>query len=132
MMRKLARILLVISTVTLGLVSGMAQGHHNFAAQYDAEKTAQLQGVVVKVDWLNPHAYFYIDVTDEKTGEVLTWACELGAPVSLMRRGWTRHSLSIGEIVNVEGNLSRDGSTSLSAFSVILESSGQKLFSGQN
>ncbi len=113
------------------LMSSLAISHHNFAAQYDSEKPISLQGVVVKVDWLNPHAYFYIDVTDEASGEVVTWACELAAPASLTRRGWNRNTLTIGEIVNVEGSLARDGSPSLSTSAVVVDSTGQRLFSSQ-
>lgn len=117
-----------------GLVAGVAMGasaataHHAFTAQYDADKPVSLTGVVVKIDWLNPHAYFYIDVTDEATGEVETWASEMSSPVALMRRGWTRNSLRIGDVVAVEGILARDGSASLNAQSIVLTSTGQKLF----
>jgi len=101
--------------------------HHAFTAQYNPESTAGLTGVVVKIEWLNPHAYFYVDVTDEN-GEVTTWACELASPVGLMRRGWTRNSLSIGDVVEVNGAPARDGSPSLNAQSVVLTSTGQRLF----
>lgn len=108
--------------------AGPSAAHHAFTAQYDAEKTASVTGVVVKIEWLNPHAYFFIDVTDESTGEVVTWACELTSPVGLMRRGWTRNSMAVGDVVVVEGVLARDGSTSLNAQSVVLTSTGQRLF----
>lgn len=104
-----------------------ADAHHAFTAQYDADRPAELTGVVVKIEWLNPHAYFYVDVTDEN-GEVTTWACELTSPVGLMRRGWTRNSLAIGDVVEVSGALARDGSASLNAQSVILTGTGQRLF----
>jgi hypothetical protein len=84
--------------------------------------------VVVKIEWLNPHAYFFIDVTNEATGEVETWACELTSPVGLMRRGWTRNSLTIGDVVEVEGALARDNGRAINAASVVLTSTGQRLF----
>jgi Family of unknown function (DUF6152) len=110
------------------LWAGPSAAHHAFTAQYDAAQTATLTGVVVKIEWLNPHAYFFVDVTDEASGEVQTWACELTSPVGLMRRGWTRNSLAIGDVVVVEGVLARDGTASLNAQSVVLTSTGQRLF----
>ena len=109
-----------------------ACAHHAFIAQYDDARPVSLSGVVVKVEWLNPHAYFYVDVTQEATGEIVNWACELTSPVGLMRRGWTRNSLKIGDLVTVEGPLARDGSASLSAESVVLVDSGTRLFFGTN
>jgi len=117
--------------VTLLTGSHVAQAHHAFTAQYDADAHIELTGVVVKVEWLNPHAYFYIDVEDEETGEVTTWACELGSPVSMLRQGWTRESLVLGEYLEVEGALSRDGTPALNASRVVVESTGQRLFSRQ-
>ncbi len=111
--------------------SGSVIAHHAFSAQYDADAPVQLTGVVVKVDWLNPHAYFYIDVEDPATGAVTTWACELGSPVSMQRQGWTREALVLGETLQVEGSKARDGSASMSASAVVVESSGQRLFSRQ-
>lgn len=109
-----------------------ASAHHAFIAQYDESRPASLRGVVVKVEWLNPHAYFYVDVTEEATGEIVNWACELSSPVVLMRRGWTRNSLQIGDEVTVEGPLARNGSASLSAESVVLAETGMRLFFGTN
>ena len=112
--------------------SATATAHHAFIAQYDDSRPVSLSGVVVKVDWLNPHAYFYLDVTEKATGEIVNWACELTSPVGLMRRGWTRNSLRIGDEVTVEGPLARDGSASLSAESVVLVETGRRLFFGTN
>lgn len=109
-----------------------ASAHHAFIAQYDDSRPTSLNGVVVKIDWLNPHAYFYVDVAEEATGKIVNWACELTSPVGLMRRGWTRNSLRIGDVVTVEGPLARDGSASLSAESVVLVESGRRLFFGAN
>ena len=129
MARKIYLTLLTLFALTLG--SQAAFGHHAFTAQYDAEARKELTGVVIKVEWLNPHAYFYIDVEDPETGEVTTWACELGSPVSMIRQGWTRESLVLGELLIVEGALARDGSPSMSASRVVVESTGQRLFSRQ-
>lgn len=105
-----------------------AVAHHAFTAQYDSAQRATLTGVVTRIEWLNPHAYFYIDVTDEASGAIASWACELTSPVGLMRRGWTRNSMKIGDEVVVDGILARDGSATLNAQSVTLTSTGQTLF----
>jgi len=120
--------IVVSSAMSLAFV-GIAHAHHAFSAQYDPDDPATLTGVVVKIEWLNPHAYFFIDVTDDKTGEISTWACELTSPVGLMRRGWTRNSLTIGDVVEVEGALARDGGFAINAASVVLTSTGRRLFS---
>ena len=109
--------------------SPLTFAHHAFTAQYDADARTDLTGVLVKVEWLNPHAYFYLDVEDPETGEVTTWACELGSPVSMLRQGWTREALVLGEIYYVEGALARDGSASMNASRVVIESTGERLFS---
>jgi hypothetical protein len=125
---KYSRSVLVATCGTLGLLPHAAFAHHAFSAQYDNTKQANLTGVVTKIEWLNPHAYFFIDVTDEESGEITSWACELTSPVGLMRQGWTRNSMKIGDVVVVDGILARDGSTALNTQSVVLTSTGQKLF----
>ena len=125
---KHSRWVLMAACGSLGLLSPAAFAHHAFSAQYDITKPATLTGVVTKIEWLNPHAYFFIDVTDEDTGQIASWACELTSPVGLMRQGWTRNSMRIGDVVVVDGILARDGSSSLNAQSVVLTSTGQKLF----
>jgi hypothetical protein len=117
--------LLVLSSAW---VASPARAHHAFVAQYDAASQVKIEGVIVKIEWMNPHAYFFVDVTDEKTGKPVTWACEMGSPTVLVRRGWTRNSLQIGEVVTVDGARARDGSTSMNAESVVLSSTGKKLF----
>lgn len=129
--RRLRRSLSIGAVVVLGcsIVQLPARAHHAFTAQYDAAKPATLNGVVVKVEWLNPHTYFYIDVEDVDSGGVTTWAIEMGSPVVLMRRGWTRNSMQIGDVVTIDGILARDGSSALNAQSVVLDKTGQRLFS---
>ena len=106
--------------------------HHSFAAQYDSEKQVTMTGKVTKVEWKNPHIYFYIDVADEQTGEVKNWALEMGGPNSLIRLGWSRNSMKPDDIVTVEGTLARDGSNLANASSVILTSTGKRLFAGSS
>jgi len=121
-------LLLLSASLALGPLVPSAHAHQAFSAQYDSTKPVKLEGVVTKIEWLNPHAYFFIDVIDEETGELASWACELTSPVGLMRQGWTRNSMKIGDVVVVDGILARDGSSSLNAQSVVLTSTGQKLF----
>jgi hypothetical protein len=106
--------------------------HHSFAAEYDANKPITLTGKVTKVEWQNPHTYFYVDVKDAKTNEVANWAIELGSPNSLMRLGWTRNSMKIDEMVTIQGSLAKDGSKLVNARSVALASTGQRLLTGSS
>ena len=78
--------------------------HHSFAAEYDAKKPIELKGVITKVDWMNPHVYFYIDVKDE-SGKVANWAFEMGPPRLLERSGWKKNTMKEGDEVVVEGTL---------------------------
>ncbi len=102
--------------------------HHSFAAEYDQSKPVSLNGTVTKVEWMNPHARFYIDVKEEG-GKVTNWELELGSPNGLMRQGWTRNSMKIGDDIKVSGYLAKDGSKMANARSVNL-GDGRKLFAG--
>jgi Family of unknown function (DUF6152) len=102
--------------------------HHSFSAEYDRSKPIQLKGTVTKVEWMNPHARFYVDVKGDD-GKVTNWEFELGSPNGLMRSGWTRNSLQIGEVVSVSGSRAKDGSNLVNASSVAFDD-GKKVFSG--
>src|ERR1700726_1667 len=104
--------------------------HDSFAAEYDRTKTVSLSGTVTKVEWLNPHARFYIDVKDE-TGKVTNWEFELGSPNGLMRQGWTRNSLKEGDVVTVDGSRAKDGANLANARTVKL-ADGRKVFAGSS
>jgi len=106
--------------------------HHSFAAEYDATKPVTLTGKVTKVEWQNPHTFFYIDVKDEKTNQVANWAVELGSPNSLMRLGWTRNSMKIDDVVTIQGSLAKDGAKLVNARNVSLASTGKKLLTGSS
>jgi hypothetical protein len=108
-----------------------AVGHHSFAAEFDADKPIKLKGSVTKVEWMNPHAYFYIDVT-EPDAKVTNWALEMGSPNGLMREGWSRSTLKIGDIVTVEGSRAKDGRPKGNVRVVILASTGQRLFAASS
>ena len=104
-----------------------AAAHHSFAAQYDADRPARLEGVVTKVEWMNPHTRFYIDVEDDN-GNVVNWNLELASPNILTRRGWTRNSLQVGDTVTVDASLAKDDSNMANAMTVVL-ADGSRLFS---
>lgn len=109
-----------------------ALAHHSFSAEFDADKPIKLTGVVTKVEWQNPHTFFYIDVTDSATGKVSNWALEMGSPNGLMNQGWTRNTLKVGDVVTVDGSLARSGKPLGNARSVILASTGQRLFAASS
>jgi hypothetical protein len=98
--------------------------HHSFAAEFDATKPVNLTGVVTKVEWMNPHTYFYIDVKDE-SGKVTNWACEMGSPNGLTRQGWTRNTLHVGMVVSMDGTQAKDGTKRANARNVLVD--GKKL-----
>ena len=113
----------------LGCLSGTpitAFGHHSFAAQYDSDQPVTLTGIVTKVEWMNPHARFYIDVEDDH-GNVVNWNFELASPNILRRNGWARDSLQAGDEVTVEGSLAKDGSKMANVLAVSL-ADGSRVF----
>ena len=107
-----------------------AAAHHSFAAQYDANKPLTLKGVVTKMEWMNPHSRFYVDVKDE-TGKIVNWNVELASPNVLLRQGWTRDSLKPGDLVTVEASQAKDGSEMANAQRVTL-SDGRRVFAGSS
>jgi Family of unknown function (DUF6152) len=100
--------------------------HHSFSAEYDSKKQVTLKGIVTKVEWMNPHVYFYLDVTDE-SGNITNWAFEMGPPNGLERSGWTRNTMKVGDEVIVDGTLAKDGAKQANARSVTMASTGKKL-----
>ena len=117
-------------TAVMALLAQPSIAHHSFAAEFDANAPIELTGTVTKVEWANPHTYFYMDVTSPK-GDVENWALEMGSPNGLMRRGWTRDSMKIGDVVTVSGSRAKDGSFKGNARSVTL-STGKRLFAGSS
>jgi hypothetical protein len=107
-----------------------AAAHHSFTAEFDAARPVKLTGTVTKIEWTNPHAYFFIDVRDE-SGKVTNWALEMGSPNGLMRQGWTRTALTIGDVVTVDGSRAKDGSNVANAKNVTL-ANGQRLFAASS
>jgi hypothetical protein len=115
-----------LATLLIALVSAPAFGHHSFAAEYDDKKPLKLTGAITKVDWSNPHVYFYIDVEDDK-GNVTSWSMEMGAPGALRGRGWDKNTLKIGDVVTVEGTRAKDGGNHGNARDVTMAATGKKL-----
>ena len=120
------RMLIAVALVAAGVP---ALAHHSFDAEYDANKVANISGYVTKVDWLNPHAFVYIDSADDK-GAVKSFKVEMGPPYALVRGGWKKDTLKIGDKVTVEGAaLAKDGSNAAGSMptTMMVLSTGQKL-----
>ena len=111
--------------IPLFVLSLPALGHHSFSVQYDDTRPITIQGWLTKVEWTNPHVYFYLDVVGEET-DVENWAFEMVAPIVLERRGWTRNTLQIGEEIEVDGYLARDGSRLASAETLLIVRTGER------
>lgn len=126
----MSSVLITGAAFTIVLFSLPAAAHHSFNAQYDANQPMTITGKVLRVEWENPHIYYYVEVTD-KQGQVIQWAVEGSAPNNLFRQGWRKDSLKPGEVVTVEGFLARDGSNQLNGRNTTL-SDGSRLFSGSN
>jgi hypothetical protein len=93
--------------------------HHSFAAEFDGTKAIRLKGTLTKIEWTNPHSYFYLDVKDDN-GNVMNWGCEAGAPGALSRRGFKRGDIKLGDTLIVDGYLAKDGSHVIDARRVTL------------
>lgn len=128
------RTLVALAVAGAALLTGAQSvvAHHSFAAEFDAKQPFKFTGTVTKVEWMNPHTFFYIDVVDEKTKQVTNWGMEMGSPNILMRNGWRRDTMKIGDVVIVEGSKAKDGTPTGNARTVILATTGQKLFAGSS
>lgn len=110
------------------IASQTAPAHHSFMAEFDQSKPFTVTGVVTKVEWQNPHAYFYLDATDQN-GRVVKWSFETATPAALISRGWKRDSIRAGDRITVQGYLAKHGTHFAAARSVQMPN-GQKVFTG--
>jgi hypothetical protein len=117
--------------ISLVLAALPLRAHHSFSAQFDAKKPLKMTGTVTSVEWQNPHSWFYIDVKDD-AGAVANWGWELASPNLLMRRGWTRTTLSVGDVVTVEGFHAHDGSNTANARVIVSVATGKTLLQGSS
>jgi len=123
MLKKIAALLLLV-------VVGPIWAHHSFAAEYDSKKPIDFKGTVTKVEWMNPHIYYYVDVK-AKDGTVINYAVEGGTPNSLRRQGWGKDSLRVGDNVTVSGFMAKNGSNHVNGRSVLLPD-GKRVFGGSS
>lgn len=117
----------LIAGVGLAAAALPAGAHHSFRSQYDADQPVTLTGIVTKIEWMNPHVYFYIDVVNEDSGEIENWGFEMGPPHMLQRRGWKRNTMSIGDELEVHGTRARNGSLTANARRVTMTATGEVL-----
>jgi hypothetical protein len=127
MRTKLSVVAIVISML---LTPAHTRGHHSASVEFNLDKRVKVTGALTKLDWQNPHIIFYMDAAAEG-GKVASWSWELPSPNQLMRAGWTRNSMKIGDTITVEGLHARDGSNHGMAQTVLLVSTGKQLFAGK-
>jgi hypothetical protein len=123
----IALVLSVIGTFT----TFQAVAHHSFAAEFDRDVPVELTGIVIKIDWTNPHGYIFLEVEND-AGDYDEWGFEMGSPTALSRRGWTRNSLPVGTEVTISGTRARDGSLKANAQSVLLTETCTRMFAGSS
>jgi Family of unknown function (DUF6152) len=120
----------LLLTAALAVAPLAASAHHAYTAEFDTTKPVKLSGVVTKVEWSNPHVWLYLDVKDEK-GNVANWGFSASPPGMLQRRGITKNSLKLGEMLTISGHRARDGSNNASG-NVVTFADGRDTFIGQD
>ena len=122
--------ILTVAAAGAQLSAASASAHHSFAAEFDRNLPVTVTGTVTKVEWMNPHARYYNDAKDD-AGKIVNWDFELASPNGLMRRGWNRNSMKIGDTVTVTGHRAKNNPAVGNASSVVL-ADGKKLFAGSS
>jgi len=110
---------LLFAAAAMMIVAMPIIAHHSFAAEFDASQALRVTGALTKIEWTNPHSYFYIDVKDEN-GNISKWSCEAGSPGALSRRGFKRGDIKLGDTIIVDGYRAKDGSRLMDARRVTL------------
>ncbi|MEO8098868.1 MAG: DUF6152 family protein [Acidobacteriota bacterium] len=118
------RYLMILAACAIPLAA-----HHSFEAEYDFNKSMKITGVITKMEWMNPHAHFYVDVKGAD-GKVINWNMELGAIPVLLKQGWRKDSLKKGDTVTVEGYLPKDGTRAMGNARRVLLPDGRQVFGG--
>ena len=108
-----------IALILLAAVA--ASAHHSFEAEFDRAKPISITGVVTKVEWTNPHVWFWVNVKDEATGKIVNWGCEMGSPNALQRTGWKVSTMKEGMVVSLNGSRAKDGSNCLNTAAVSVD-----------
>ena len=109
------------------LILNPAQAHHSLVGEFDTSVTFEVRGALTKLEWFNPHIWFYVDSMNAN-GQMEKWQCEMGSPNQLMRAGWKKEDLPIGTVIRAEANPARDGSKTCSTRNITLDD-GTPVFS---
>ena len=120
--------IVALAGVAVMLAVASVGAHHAFSAEFDQEKPINFEGILTKADWVNPHAWLYLDVKGPD-GTVANWAVEMGPPNALLRRGWKKSSMQFGAVIKVEGFAAKNGKEFANATNVTLPD-GTKVFAG--